>query len=134
MERVLRIWVARREADALFSCLCYFCRAESTPREPDAVMWRPCGQVPDQGHHVFDWPTGKEVLAKIAGHSLDFSSWPGSGRAELFLLPRCLIHIKAATLFGMRLIWRDTEPCHFSPLRIASLFARQCRGALCAPG
>jgi len=32
----------------------------------------------------FDWSTSKEVLAKIAGHSLDFSSWPGSSRAELF--------------------------------------------------
>ena len=82
----------------------------------------------------FDWSTSNEVLAKIAGHSLDFSSWPGSSRAELFLPPRCLIHIKAVTLFGMQLIWRDTEPCHSSPQRIASLFARSSRGALCASG
>jgi hypothetical protein len=45
-----------------------------------------------------------------------------------------LIHIKAATLVGMQVNWYDAEPRHFSPQRIASLFARQGRGALCAPG
>jgi hypothetical protein len=45
-----------------------------------------------------------------------------------------LIHIKAATLLGVQLIWRDAEPDHFSHYRIASLFARQSGGALCSSG
>ena len=95
MERVLRIWVARREPEVLFSCLCYFCRAESTPREPDAasgapaVKFRTKATTSSIGQRAKrSWPRSPST-ARI--------SHPGQAPAGLNCsLPRRLIHIKAA--------------------------------------